>query len=127
MKKHSFDLVHFPSYLARKVAPRVRVEITIDRRDDSDLTGWFEDDQGKRSWMYAQLIADENGCSTDSDDLYLMVHAAFAAHADGLTYIGFTRSGLPPDAPLFAMAMRYMAGIFVQVGVHSPLTRRRCS
>jgi hypothetical protein len=83
--------------------------------------------QGKRSWMYAQLIADENGCSTDSDDLYLMVHAAFAAHADGLTYIGFTRSGFPPDAPLFAMAMMYVAGIFVQVGVHSPLTRRRCS
>ncbi|ANB73893.1 hypothetical protein AYM40_17115 [Paraburkholderia phytofirmans OLGA172] len=105
--KHGFDLIHFPSYLARKVAPRVRVEISTECHDDHDLTGWYQDDQKTRSWKCAKLIADENGCVTDSDAFYHLAHAAFSANADALTYIGFVRSGRPPDAPLFALAMMY--------------------
>lgn len=115
LKKHSFDLIHFPAYLACKAARCVRVEITSDRRADSHLMGWFEDDQTARSWMYASLIADDNGVQTDSDDFYLAVHAAFAAAADGRTYIGFTRCGSPPDAPLFGIGLmfnRYGHGIY---------------
>jgi hypothetical protein len=107
LKKFSFDLVHFPSHLARKIAPRVRVEIMTVSHDNADLTGWFSDQDKTRAWRYARLVDDENSCLTDSDDFYQLVHKAFAVHADGLTYIGFTRCGLPPDAPLFGLALMY--------------------
>lgn len=116
LRKHSFDLVHFKLYLERKVPPRVRIEITTNYHDDSDLRGWFEDSQHARRWKYASLVADDNGCVTDSDDFYRMVHSAFAAHADDLTYIGFNRSGPPVYAPLFALALlyqKYGCGIFL--------------
>jgi hypothetical protein len=76
LRRHSFDLVHFKLYLERKVPPRVRVEITTDCHDDSDLRGWFEDSQHTRGWKYASLIANDTGCLTDSDDFYRMVHSA---------------------------------------------------
>ena len=107
LRTHSFDLVHFPSYLRRKVAPRVRVGINNDWLDDSDLVGFFEDDHQARNWRYMSLVADEAGCLTDSDDFYRMVHAAFVANAGGSRYIGFARCGTPPDAPLFALAIMY--------------------
>ncbi|MFL9905309.1 hypothetical protein [Paraburkholderia sp. RL17-337-BIB-A] len=116
LTKHSFDLVHFPMYLDRHVPPRVRIEITDDYRDDIDLTGLYENDQNARCWKYVSLIADDNGCPTDSDEFYRMVHGAFGAHADGLTYIGFRRGGPPVYAPLFALAMlyqKYGCGIFL--------------
>lgn len=77
--------------------------------------GWFSDDQTDRGWKYALLIADDSGVQTDSDEFYLMAHAAFRAHADGWTYIGFTRCGSPPDAPLFGIGLmynRYGRGIY---------------
>ncbi|CAN0620233.1 conserved protein of unknown function [Burkholderia multivorans] len=107
LKKYSFDLVHFPMYLSRKVAPRVHIEVTDDHRGDHDLMACYEDGQRVRTWKYASLSADDNGCLTDSDDFYHMVHGAFGAHADGLTYIGFTRCGRPVYAPVFALAMLY--------------------
>lgn len=107
LKKYSFDLVHFPMYLSQKVAPRVRIEVTDDRRGDHDLMACYEGGQHTRTWKYASLIADENGCATGSDDFYHMVHKSFGAHADGLIYIGFTRGGSPVYAPLFALAILY--------------------
>lgn len=107
LRTHSFDLVHFPSYLARKVAPRVRFEITDDWLNESDLVGFFEDDHQARRWKYVSIVADEAGCTTDSDDFYRMIHAAFVAYAPGLRYLGFARCGRPPDAPLFALAVMY--------------------
>ena len=107
LKRYSFDLVHFPMYLSQRVAPRVRIEITDDHRGDHDLMACYEDGQHTRTWKYASLIADDDGCLTGSVDFYRMVHEAFGAHADGLTYIGFTRGGLPVYAPLFVLAMLY--------------------
>lgn len=107
LKKHSFDLVHFLMYLSQKVAPHARMEVIDDHRGDHDLMACYEGGQHPRTWKYASLIADENGCATGRDDFYHMVHTAFGAHADGLTYIGFTRGGPPVYAPLFALAILY--------------------
>ncbi|CAE6801633.1 hypothetical protein [Paraburkholderia domus] len=107
LRRHSFDLVHFPTYLERKAPARIRIEITTDCHDNSDLMGWFEDDQHTRRCKYASLVADDSGCLTDSDDFYRTVHDAFGAHADALTYIVFTRCGPPVYAPLFALVLLY--------------------
>lgn len=108
LRKRSFDLIFFPAYyLARKVPPRVRVEVSTDVTDASDVGGWFEDENGAAVCWYATLIADESGCLTDSDDLYRALHAAFAATSHGLRYVGFFRCGRPPYAPLFALGMLY--------------------
>jgi hypothetical protein len=107
LRRHSFDLVHFPMYLERKVPPRVRIETTTNYHDNSDLKGWFYDDQNAHRWKYASLVADDSGCVTNSDDFYRMVHDSFGEHTDGLTYIGFTRCGPPVYAPLFALALLY--------------------
>lgn len=106
LRKYSFDLVHFPMYLDRSVAPRVRVEITAGH-EQADLMGLYRDDQEVKCWKYVKLIADENGCVTKSDEFFHTVHATFAGSAGGSTYVGFTRAGLPVYAPLFALAMLY--------------------
>lgn len=107
LKRHSFDLIHFPAYLWRKVAPRVRVEIISVGQEDADLMGCFNNPEPTRTWKYARLVADERGCLTDSDDFYQLVHVTFAAYASESIYIGFTRCGQPPDTPLFSLALMY--------------------
>ncbi|MFM0454956.1 hypothetical protein PQR21_31650 [Paraburkholderia nemoris] len=107
LKRHGFDLIHFPAYLWRKVAPRVRVEIKTIGQESADLTGCFSDHEATRTWKYAWLVADESGCLTDSDDFYQLVHVTFAAHAGDSIYSGFARCGQPPDAPLFNLALMY--------------------
>ncbi|WP_227458830.1 hypothetical protein [Cupriavidus pauculus] len=106
LRKHSFDLVHFPMYLAQRVPPRVRVEI-IEDPAQADLMGLYADARGERSRKYAKLIADEHGCATRSDAFFHAVHAAFSAGAGELTYLGFSRAGPPVYAPLFALAIFY--------------------
>ena len=75
-----------------------------------------EDAQPKEHHLFAHLKADEQGVLIDSDDLYRAIRAAFEAHVDvacdkgGVSearYIGFTRYGRPPYAPLFALVMLY--------------------
>ncbi|MGF6975380.1 hypothetical protein QFZ94_003830 [Paraburkholderia sp. JPY465] len=108
LRRSSFDLWFFPrTYLARKVPLRVRVEVSNDSTDASDVGGWFEDTEGQHICKYVALVSDNAGCPTDSDDLYRAIHAAFIANADGLRYIGFFRCGRPPYAPLFALGMLY--------------------
>ena len=53
------------------------------------------------------LVPCDDGCPTDSDDFYRLVHAAFAGQAGALTYLGFERAGPPVHAPLFALALLY--------------------
>ena len=76
----------------------------------------YEDAQSKEHHLFAHLKADEQGVLIDSDDLYRAIRAAFEAHVDvacdkgGVSearYIGFTRYGRPPYAPLFALVMLY--------------------
>ena len=105
--RHSFDLVHFPMYLAQKVPTRVRVEVTQDGRPESDLFVVYEDKHATRSHKFVTLVADDGGCLTGSDAFYHLVHEACRAHRGDSTYIGFTRCGRPVFAPLFALSMLY--------------------
>lgn len=109
--RHSFDLSLFPWYLARKVAPRVRVEVVADSRaGEPDVMALYAPAPGacgEGARRLACLKPDDAGVLTDSDALYHAIHAAFAAQAHGETYVGFTRYGRPPYAPLFALALRY--------------------
>ncbi len=108
---HSFDLSIFPLYLARRVAPRVRIIISERPLQDPALLGFYASADGAQQKKVAFLRADESseaGVVTDSDDFYYAVHATFAAHTDDAsTYLGFTRHGSPPYAPLFALTMLY--------------------
>ena len=106
LHRYSFDLVHFPMYLAQRVPPRVRVEI-IEDPEPADLMGLYTDTCQERSWKYAKLIADEHGYVTKSDAFFQAVHAAFSAAAGEWTYLGFSRAGPPVYAPLFALAILY--------------------
>ncbi|KWR88895.1 hypothetical protein [Cupriavidus sp. IDO] len=106
LRRHSFDLVHFPMYLAQRVPPRVRVEIIGDH-EHADLMGLYTNARQERSRKYAKLIADERGCVTKSDAFFHAVHAEFSAGAGDLTYLGFSRAGPPVYAPLFALAILY--------------------
>lgn len=107
-RRHSLDLTLFPRYLQLRVAPRVRVLVTPGRRHDSSLLALYEDEGGQSEEnRFATLQADDAGVPTDSDDFYRAVHAAFAAQAGSDRYIGFTRFGPPPYAPLFALAILY--------------------
>ena len=114
--RHSFDLLLFPRYLERNMAERVSVVVRSNSKKDPDLMALYKDAQSKEHHLYAHLKADEQGVLTDSDDLYRAIHAAFEAHVDvvcdkeGVSearYIGFTRCGRPPYAPLFALAILY--------------------
>ena len=111
LHRHSFDLSVFPLYLTRMVAPRVRIIVSERQLQDPALLGFYASADGSLQQKVAFLRADENseaGVLTDSDDFYYAVHAAFAAQAgDEMTYLGFTRHGKPPYAPLFALAMLY--------------------
>jgi hypothetical protein len=55
LKRHGFDLIHFPAYLWRKVAPRVRVEIISVGQEGADLMGCFNNPEPTRTWKYARL------------------------------------------------------------------------
>ena len=107
LARHSYDLSLFPLYLIRKMATRVRVVVSPNCKDDPDLMAAFEDSKSNQHNLYAHLKADERGVVTDSDDLYRAIHAAFEAEAGDFRYIGFTRFGTPPYAPLFALALLY--------------------
>ena len=111
LHRHSFDLSIFPLYLTRMVAPRVRIIVSERQLQDPALLGFYANADGTEQQKVAFLRADDSsaeGVLTDSDDFYYAVHAAFAAHAgDTSTYLGFTRHGKPPYAPLFALAMLY--------------------
>ena len=115
LHRHSYDLSLFPLYLSRKTPARVRVEITTSHQNDPDLMALYDSDSDSDSdseapgagRLFARLLADEQGVLTDSDDLYRAIHAAFAGHASAGRYIGFTRYGRPPYAPLFALALLY--------------------
>ena len=111
LHRHSFDLSVFPLYLTRIVAPRVRIIVSERQLQDPALLGFYASADGTQQQKVAFLRADESseaGIVTDSDDFYYAVHAAFAAHADDTsTYLGFTRHGRPPYAPLFALALLY--------------------
>ena len=52
-------------------------------------------------------VAGAAGVATHSDAFYDAVHAAFAASLPQASYLGFTRCGRPPYAPLFALALLY--------------------
>ena len=106
LQANSYDLLLFPSYLRRKIAPRVRVEIVAGPQGDPDLMGCYEE-RGEQRHSFAFLRADEGGVETDSDALYEAVHAAFAAYRPQAQYLGFARYGRPPVAPLFALALMY--------------------
>lgn len=114
LHRYSFDLSIFPLYLARRVAPRVRIIFSERPLQDPALLGWYANADGSEQQKVAFLRADpssEAGIATDSDDFYYAVHAAFAAQAgqgdNASTYLGFTRHGSPPYAPLFALALLY--------------------
>lgn len=111
LHRYSFDLSIFPLFLARRVAPRVRIIVSQRPLQDPALLGFYASADGSQQQKVAFLRADENseaGVLTDSDDFYYAVHAAFAAQADdGMNYLGFTRHGKPPYAPLFALALLY--------------------
>jgi len=111
LHRYSFDLSIFPLFLARRVAPRVRIIVSERQLQDPALLGFYANADGSEQQKVAFLRADDSsaaGVLTDSDDFYYAVHAAFAAHADdGMNYLGFTRHGRPPYAPLFALALLY--------------------
>lgn len=109
LHRHSYDLSLFPLYLSRKTPPRVRVQITASHQNDPDLMALYDSDSEAPGAvkLFARLQADAQGVLTDSDALYHAIHAAFAAHAGAGRYIGFTRYGRPPYAPLFALALLY--------------------
>ena len=108
LSRHSFDLVLFPLYLQRRVAPRVRVAITPGLHPQADVVALYQAG-GRTGYQCARLLADDTGVATDSDALYEAIHAAFSANApEALAqYVGFTRYGTPPMAPLFAVALMY--------------------
>lgn len=105
--RHSFDLGLFPRYLIDNMAERVSVKVITGNSKDADVMALFEDAQSDQHRLLAKLKADKQGVLTDSDDLYRAIHSAFEAHAVGMRYIGFTRYGRPPYAPLFALALLY--------------------
>ena len=106
LQAHSYDLLLFPTYLQRKLAPRVRVEVVDSPQGYPDVMGWYEEG-GQQLQRFAFLRPDAGGVETDSDALYDAVHAAFAAHLPQARYLGFARCGRPPVAPLFALALMY--------------------
>lgn len=106
LHRHSFDLGLFPRYL-ESAAPRVHIVISERELQHPSLWGLYADAEGKEHSKTAFLQADEQGILTDSDAFYHAVHAAFTAQAGEAQYIGFTRLGRPPYAPLFALAMLY--------------------
>lgn len=106
LRRHSFDLVHFPMYLAQRVAPRVRVEF-VDDSVQADLMGLHADVCGVHTWKFAKLVADPEGIRTNGEAFFHAVHAAFAHGVGEQSYLGFTRAGSPVYAPLFALAMLY--------------------
>lgn len=106
LQTHSYDLLLFPLYLQRNMAPRVRVEVVSDSKAAPDLMALY-DDEGQEQTRFAFLRPDEAGVQTDSDALYAAVHAAFVAALPQARYLGFTRHGRPPVAPLFALALMY--------------------
>ena len=107
LMRHSYDLSLFPLYLIRKVAHRVAVQVCPNSNGDPDLMAVYQSPSAGVHRLYARLKPDEDGTLTDSDDLYLAIHAAFEAHAGDAKYLGFTRYGRPPHAPPFALALLY--------------------
>ncbi|MBP7492694.1 MAG: hypothetical protein KA803_11435 [Rhodoferax sp.] len=107
LTRYSFDLILFPRYLEDNMAERVSVKIYTGKGREGDVMALYEDAQSNPHPLVAQLKADEQGVLTDSDDLYRAIHSAFEAHAGDSRYIGFTRYGRPPYAPLFALAILY--------------------
>lgn len=105
--RHSYDLILFPRYLQDNMAERVSVKVVTGKSNNGDVMARYEDAESNPHWLIAQLKADEQGVLTDSDDLYRAIHAAFEAHAGDSKYIGFTRCGPAPYAPLFALALLY--------------------
>lgn len=107
-QQYSFDLGLFPRYLER-AAPRVRIHVSERKLEQQflSLQGLYAGEGDKGIRKVAFLQPDAEGVVTDSDDFYHAVHAAFAAQAGDAQYLGFTRNGKPPYAPLFALAMVY--------------------
>lgn len=105
--RYSYDLILFPRYLEDNMAERVSVKINTKNGQKGDVIALYEDAQSNPHHLIAQLKADEQGVLTDSDDLYRAIHAAFKSHAEDSRYLGFTRYGRPPYAPLFALAILY--------------------
>lgn len=105
--KHSFDLVYFPMYLKRNVAPMVRIEWCTNAQD-ADLMGFYVNDAHNRTSRFVKLVANPDGIATDSDGFFSAVHTVFqSVSTPSVIYIGFTRCGPPVFAPLFALAMQY--------------------
>ena len=107
LMRHSYDLSLFPLYLTRKMAARVCIDISASSTNEPDLLALYENAQSGQRTLFAHLVPDDQGVVTDSDDLYRAIHAAFEAHAGEARYLGFTRYGRPPYAPLFALALLY--------------------
>lgn len=106
--RYSFDIGLFPRYLER-AAPRVHILISERKLEQQfpSLQGLYAHEGGAETCKVAFLQPDAEGVVTDSDDFYDAAHAAFAAQAGDAQYLGFTRNGKPPYAPLFALAMVY--------------------
>ena len=126
LRRHGYDLMLFPRYLACLKAPRVRIKVKDNHRGPLDLVAIYEDGESTQYCKYALLIADDEGVITDSDDLYRAVHAAFSEQAEGRKYIGFRRYGKPPASPLIAVAMgyqKYGKGIYLDTDMLPTLLR----
>jgi hypothetical protein len=105
--KHSFDLVHFPMYLKRHVAPCVSIE-WCNSVIGADVVGYYTDTEQVRTSRYIKLVDDPNGVATGTDQFFNVVHGAFQSMSTPLCkYIGFARCGPPVFAPLFALTMLY--------------------
>ena len=86
----------------------MRIIVSQRQWQDPSLLGLYAHADGTEQRKVAFLRADPEGVVADSDDFYYAVHAAFAAQADDATsYLGFSRHGRPPYAPLFALALLY--------------------
>lgn len=114
LRLHSIELMLLPRVLAA-LPPRVRVDwLAGDGHHTQLLAAYIHPDGTKAPSQYLRLVADPDGVLTDSDALYGAIHAAAAARAPHLVYLGFTRWGRPPYAPLFALALliqKYGRGI----------------
>jgi hypothetical protein len=105
--EHSFDLVHFPMYLDRRVPPLVRADV-MDGAEGADLVAYFLDERGDHLYGYLSLVADEHGVSTNTDEFFATIHFAFQGMCPvTASYVGFARCGPPAYAPLFALATLY--------------------
>jgi len=107
LKRHSFDLVHFPMCVDRNGFTHVRFENVTDF-DEADVVGFHIGDEASRETMYVKLVADSKGVPVHTDQFFHDLHDFFQqACPPSDRYIGFTRCGRPVYAPLFALSRLY--------------------